>query len=115
VTRRRRPLKRLDWRFTSKVRQALREGRYAISEHVENKLSSLGLTRSEFLYALATGIVLPRRKRDETGTSTDGYKHFLEGVTPHGSIIEVVLKFVSTHEWPVEELMILITAYRGKA
>lgn len=106
--------KPIDWRTTLKVRRALRDGRYVVSEHVEEKLPQLGLSRAEFLGAISTGVVLSRRERDEVRTATDGYKHFLEGVAANGSIIEVVLKFVRARAWPGEELMILITAYRGK-
>jgi hypothetical protein len=89
------------------------EGRTFITGHAEEKLSELGVDRDTLLETVATGFVLPRRERGETGAATDGYKHFLEGMTPSGAIIEVVFKFVKARTWPVEELMILITAYRG--
>lgn len=107
--------KQIDWRFTVKVRQAIAEGRYIISAHVKGKLSALGLSTDRFLDVVAKGVVLPRREKDETGQATDGYKHFLLGVAPSGDIIEAVLKFVLGTQWPGEELVILITAYRGKA
>ncbi|MBI3097441.1 MAG: hypothetical protein HYY93_04230 [Planctomycetes bacterium] len=116
MTRRRRvTAKQIDWRTTIKVRESISEGRFAVSRHVEDKLPSLGLSRGEFLSTVSRGVVLGMKERDELSNSTDGYKHFLEGVTPKGAILEVVLKFVPAVSWPCEELLILITAYRGRA
>lgn len=106
--------KRVDWILTHKVRRAVAEKRAFVTGHVQDKLGALGLNRESLLETIAAGVVLPRRERDETGAATDGYKHFLEGVAPSGVIIEVVFKFVKARTWPGEELMILITAYRGE-
>jgi hypothetical protein len=74
--------------LTQRVRAALAEGRYIISDHVEGKLPELGLSTDRFLEVVAAGVVLPRRQKDETGQAMDGFKHFLRGLAPSGAIIE---------------------------
>lgn len=115
MSRHQRDSKHIDWILTHKVRRAVAEKRAFVTGQVDSKLGELGLDQDTLLQTVATGVVLPHRERDETGAATDGYKHFLEGVAPSGVIIEVVFKFVKARTWPGEELMILMTAYRGNA
>jgi hypothetical protein len=51
-------------------------------------------------------------ERDEKGTATDGYKHFLHGVLENGLLLEIVFKFVRALSYPGEELVVLITLLR---
>jgi hypothetical protein len=97
------------------VREAIIDDRAIVSDHAELAAEAMNLTREDLLTSVARGFVLPQVERDEGGTAVDGYKHFLEALTPAGAIIEVVFKIVETKIWPGEEIVILITTYRGRA
>ena len=105
---------RFDWRMTIRVRRAVQEGRVLVSEHAREKAVVEGLHGPEILELLATGVVRSFRQRDEQRTAIDGYKHFLLSTTPSGRLFEVVFKFIRAQESGPDELVVLITLYRGK-
>jgi hypothetical protein len=86
----------INWRLTRRVREAVLDDRVIVSEHFLSKAARVAL------------------QDDELKAAVDGYKHFLEAMSRDGRIFEIVFKFVFSHACQAEELLILITAYRGR-
>lgn len=103
-----------DWHLTIRVRQTVRAGRVIISRHAREKAMAEGLNDSDVIDLLCTGVARSRRQRDELGSAIDGYKHFMISVTPAGRLFDVVFRFVRSEDTGEDELLILITLYRGE-
>ena len=106
---------RIDWTTTRKVREAVRDCLVIVPDHFLSRASECYLDLGDVYHILESGVVLPRRVKDELGTAVDGYKHFLEGMTPAGRLFEIVFKFLRSEKGGRTELVILLTVYRGGA
>lgn len=114
MSRRQRGIRSLNWPLTAKIRAAVREERWIVGPHALGKLMELHLDESDLRHALMNGIVLAKKQKDELRSSIDGYKHFLHGLTSDSMLLEVVFKFVREEGDPHEQLLIVITTYRGR-
>jgi len=104
----------IDWTMTRKVREAVADERVIVPDHFVQRADECFLSLAEAEGLLRTGVVLSRREKDELRTAVDGYKHFLEGVSVPGKLYEIVFKFVWSRKKSREELLILLTVYRGE-
>ncbi|MCU0722010.1 MAG: DUF4258 domain-containing protein [Planctomycetes bacterium] len=104
----------LNWTLTLKVRLAVQQRRIIVSPHALDRAESFGIRKPDIYRLLSSGVVLGKKEKDEQGTATDGYKHFLHGLLENGMLVELVVKFVNAISYPGEELVVLITILRRK-
>ena len=87
-------------RLLDRVRQAIREGRYAISRHANEEMDEDSLTVADVESVILTGQIVRRLTDDPRGPRME-----IGGSALDGRVAHVVCRFIET------ELLRIITAY----